>query len=56
MDVAGEESDNDLVPTVFRWEHGGRNVYITGTFNNWERQVPPVPRVDSSGVRAHRYS
>ena len=35
--------DGDLysvVPTVFKWEHGGRNVYITGTFNNWERQIP----------------
>eukprot|EP01031_Cornospumella_fuschlensis_P049972 gene49972-61169_t len=30
----------DTVPTVFKWEHGGRNVYITGTFNNWERQIP----------------
>jgi 5'-AMP-activated protein kinase regulatory beta subunit len=30
---------DDIVPTVFRWEHGGRNVYITGTFNNWERQI-----------------
>ena len=29
----------DYVPTVFRWEHGGRNVYITGTFNNWDKQV-----------------
>lgn len=29
-----------LVPTVFRWEHGGRQVYITGTFNNWEKQIP----------------
>lgn len=30
----------DIVPTVFKWEHGGKNVYITGTFNNWERQIP----------------
>lgn len=29
-----------MVPTVFRWEHGGRQVYITGTFNNWEKQIP----------------
>jgi polyisoprenoid-binding protein YceI len=29
----------ESVPTVFRWDHGGRNVYITGTFNNWEKQV-----------------
>ncbi|CAM9119575.1 unnamed protein product, partial [Ectocarpus fasciculatus] len=28
------------VPTVFRWEHGGRAAYITGTFNNWEKQIP----------------
>lgn len=32
--------DIDSVPTVFKWEHGGKNVYITGTFNNWERQIP----------------
>ncbi len=33
-------SDDDAVPTVFRWEHGGRQVYITGTFNGWSRQIP----------------
>jgi 5'-AMP-activated protein kinase, regulatory beta subunit len=32
--------DDDSVPTVFRWEHGGRHVYITGTFNGWSRQIP----------------
>ena len=32
--------DDDTVPTVFRWEHGGRQVYITGTFNGWSRQIP----------------
>ncbi|CAM9260899.1 unnamed protein product, partial [Ectocarpus fasciculatus] len=37
-DERGEEEE--LVPTVFRWEHGGRQVYITGTFNNWEKQIP----------------
>ena len=31
---------DDTVPTVFRWEHGGRNVFITGTFNGWSRQIP----------------
>jgi len=31
---------DDLVPTVFRWDHGGREVFITGTFNNWETQIP----------------
>jgi 5'-AMP-activated protein kinase regulatory beta subunit len=29
------------VPTVFRWEHGGHQVYITGTFTgNWTRRMP----------------
>jgi 5'-AMP-activated protein kinase regulatory beta subunit len=32
--------NEDTVPTVFRWEHGGRQVYITGTFNGWSRQIP----------------
>lgn len=29
--------DEDTVPTVFKWEHGGKNVFIAGTFNNWEK-------------------
>jgi len=36
----GEDGEDEIVPTVFRWEHGGRQVYITGTFNNWEKQIP----------------
>jgi len=42
LDVAAlsELHDDDAVPTVFRWEHGGRQVYITGTFNGWSRQIP----------------
>jgi len=31
--------NDDTVPTVFRWEHGGRQVYITGTFNGWSKQI-----------------
>jgi 5'-AMP-activated protein kinase regulatory beta subunit len=34
------ENTESVVPTVFKWEHGGKHVYITGTFNNWERQIP----------------
>lgn len=36
----GVNTANDVVPMVFRWEHGGRNVYITGTFNGWSKQCP----------------
>ncbi|KAL3759630.1 hypothetical protein ACHAWU_009777 [Discostella pseudostelligera] len=41
LDLAAlSAAEEDSVPTVFRWEHGGRNVYITGTFNGWSRQIP----------------
>lgn len=33
-------SGAEVVPMVFKWEHGGRNVYITGTFNGWSKQCP----------------
>ncbi|XP_060530499.1 5'-AMP-activated protein kinase subunit beta-1 isoform X2 [Cylas formicarius] len=32
-------------PTVFRWEGGGRDVMISGTFSNWET----IPMVKSHG-------
>ena len=38
--AAGNDDASRLVPTVFKWEHGGREVYITGTFNNWDRRIP----------------
>lgn len=29
-----------VVPMVFRWEGGGKKVYITGTFNQWREKIP----------------
>ncbi|CAE7688231.1 SIP2, partial [Symbiodinium sp. KB8] len=29
-----------LVPTVFKWEHGGKEVYLAGTFNGWTHKLP----------------
>ncbi len=26
---------NEKIPCVFTWSHGGHNVYVTGSFNNW---------------------
>mmetsp|Transcript_41984 Transcript_41984/g.82584 ORF Transcript_41984/g.82584 Transcript_41984/m.82584 type:complete len:240 (+) Transcript_41984:131-850(+) len=37
--VAGN-AEEEIVPTVFKWEHGGRQVFITGTFNNWAELIP----------------
>ncbi|CAH8431679.1 unnamed protein product [Schistosoma turkestanicum] len=36
------------LPTVFRWNGGGKEIYISGTFNNWEKRIPMVKR--NSGV------
>ncbi|CAH8507011.1 unnamed protein product [Dicrocoelium dendriticum] len=36
------------VPTVFRWNGGGTDIYISGTFNNWQKRIPMVKR--ESGV------
>ena len=33
------------MPTVFKWEGGGKQVYISGTFSNWKT----IPMVKSHG-------
>ncbi|KAH8867579.1 5'-AMP-activated protein kinase subunit beta-1 [Schistosoma japonicum] len=30
------------VPTVFKWDGGGKDVYISGTFNGWRSKIPMV--------------
>lgn len=32
------------ISTVFRWEHGGKTVFITGSFNGWKTKIPMVLR------------
>lgn len=54
MDVVGSpESSADIpeetpapttLPTVFKWEGGGKEVYISGTFNGWKSKIPMVKR------------
>lgn len=34
-----------VLPTVFKWDGGGKEVYISGTFSNWN----PLPMVKSHG-------
>ncbi|KAK3093341.1 hypothetical protein FSP39_014264 [Pinctada imbricata] len=29
-----------LLPTVFKWEGGGKEVFITGSFNQWRTKIP----------------
>lgn len=54
MDVVGspesagetpeETPAHTTLPTVFKWEGGGKEVYISGTFNGWKSKIPMVKR------------
>jgi 5'-AMP-activated protein kinase regulatory beta subunit len=37
-----ENSQDDTVPVVFNWNHGGQNVCLTGSFNGWRDKIPMV--------------
>ncbi|KAF5397990.1 5'-AMP-activated protein kinase regulatory beta subunit [Paragonimus heterotremus] len=37
-----EETVTQNVPTVFKWEGVGKDVYISGTFNGWKSKIPMV--------------
>ena len=43
------------IPMVFRWEHGGSEVFITGTFNNWSAKIP-MSRSGNDFVHIHELS
>lgn len=36
------EKEEKLLPTVFKWEGGGKDVYVSGTFNQWKGKIPLV--------------
>jgi len=35
--------NKNLQPVLFRWKFGGRNVFLTGTFDDWQASVPMMP-------------
>ncbi|XP_067009476.1 5'-AMP-activated protein kinase subunit beta-1 [Anabrus simplex] len=41
----GTKVNDKVLPTVFKWEGGGKQVYISGTFSNWKT----LPMVKSHG-------
>lgn len=43
--LEGSSPLNAPLPTVFKWEGGGKDVCISGTFTNWK----PIPMVHSHG-------
>jgi Glycogen recognition site of AMP-activated protein kinase len=36
----GLSSGSTLVRTMFKWSGGGREVYVTGSFNEWKEKIP----------------
>nr|CAD7265668.1 unnamed protein product [Timema shepardi] len=42
---------DDKVPTVFKWEGGGRQVLISGTFSNWK--TLPMVKSHAMSCRSH---
>ncbi|XP_060571073.1 5'-AMP-activated protein kinase subunit beta-2-like isoform X8 [Ruditapes philippinarum] len=34
------EKEERLLPTVFKWEGGGKEVFVSGSFNNWKTKIP----------------
>lgn len=45
MSEGTKVADNKVLPTVFKWEGGGKQVYISGTFTGWKT----LPMVKSHG-------
>ncbi|GBM21030.1 5'-AMP-activated protein kinase subunit beta-1 [Araneus ventricosus] len=43
--VSTSSSEATQFPTVFKWEGGGKEVYVSGTFSDWK----PIPMVESHG-------
>ncbi|XP_060864671.1 5'-AMP-activated protein kinase subunit beta-1 isoform X1 [Metopolophium dirhodum] len=41
--LSESDTENKMLPTVFRWDGGGKQVFISGTFSEWK----PIPMVQS---------
>ena len=40
----GTDFSERKLPTVFKWEGGGKSVHIAGSFDNWKSKIPMVKR------------
>mmetsp|Transcript_136586 Transcript_136586/g.380711 ORF Transcript_136586/g.380711 Transcript_136586/m.380711 type:complete len:265 (+) Transcript_136586:112-906(+) len=39
---AGEGTEDERIPVVFTWNHGGQTVFLAASFNGWREQIPMV--------------
>lgn len=35
--IEQEDIGDKMIPVVFHWDHGGTEVYVCGSFSNWEK-------------------
>ena len=42
--TSGEDISSKKLPTVFKWDGGGKAVYIAGSYDNWKDKIPMVKR------------
>ncbi|XP_060571068.1 5'-AMP-activated protein kinase subunit beta-2-like isoform X3 [Ruditapes philippinarum] len=47
------EKEERLLPTVFKWEGGGKEVFVSGSFNNWKTKIP-LAKSDDIQDRDHK--
>lgn len=50
-----EPPQKRTVPTVFQWENGGREVLLTGSFNDWKTRIPMSQRFLHMQLLLHVY-
>ena len=44
LDYTSDEELTKTVPTVFRWENGGNEVFLSGSFTDWNARIPMSAR------------
>ena len=44
VEMTPTEPRQRLLPTVFRWNGGGNDISVSGTFNNWQSRIPMARR------------
>ena len=43
------EGDKKTIPTYLKWQGGGKDVYVSGSFNDWKENIPMVKRYSGAG-------
>lgn len=52
--VTGKDfgENTSLVPIILTWTQGGKDVFVTGTFNEWKHKIPLRSNPDQAGAHS----